>query len=314
MSNLKETAIDNEVSLVDHLGDHPSRPGEGGHLAAQRAVVRMLFDPEFARAVRERPAEVLPRLDPALRAQLSAIDDRALRRDRARRRRALGTLFQEWKASTVLALLATRSYAFLEAFFASAHFHSAVEERGSMPFAYAAYLADAAVGGQLASRWLPDVLQLETAMARARRAPESEPTDAPASVSDDTLVALAPGVLSVTVPSSALAALQAIETWLFEAGLLPPLALCDDAPAPVLPLAEGEPVHLFVVARAEEAQERAVSLVSVEEPLAVIARCLAAPRRVREVVAEAVARGLSADHARAVLEELHADELVVSHG
>src|SRR5262245_48397018 len=51
-------------------------------LAAQRAVVRMLFDPAFAAAVREAPDVVLAGVEPALRAQLAALDDRALRLDR----------------------------------------------------------------------------------------------------------------------------------------------------------------------------------------------------------------------------------------
>src|SRR4030095_5119129 len=103
-------------------------PAAGGarrmiHLAAQRAVVRMLFDPEFARAVRQAPDEVLPALPPALRTQLAALDDRTLRVDRLRRLRALRTLAEEFKGATTLALAETRSLGFLEQFFSSAPFH-----------------------------------------------------------------------------------------------------------------------------------------------------------------------------------------------
>ena len=42
------------------------------HLAAQRALVRMLFDPAFAEAARRDPERHLAALTPALRRQLAA--------------------------------------------------------------------------------------------------------------------------------------------------------------------------------------------------------------------------------------------------
>ena len=51
------------------------------HLLAQATLVRMLYDPAFARSVRAQPRDVLPDLPTALADELGAIDPRALRRD-----------------------------------------------------------------------------------------------------------------------------------------------------------------------------------------------------------------------------------------
>src|SRR4051812_2527847 len=156
----------------------------------------MLFDPLFADAARRDPESVLAGLDPSLRAQLVAVDPRAFRLDRLRRRRALRTLSEEWKATTTLVLEESRSLSFLEGFFSSTPFHRAIEERGSMPLAFAEFLAGCIAEGRLTTPILPDVLQLETALARARRAVDG--TAAPAAPDSDRL-ALAPGVFPVEV-------------------------------------------------------------------------------------------------------------------
>src|SRR5439155_12666091 len=122
--------------------------------------------------------EVLPDVAPPLRAQLAALDDRALRMDRLRRLRALRTLADELKGATTLALAERRSLAFLEDFFCSAAFHQSIEERGSMALAFAEFLAGAAAEGRLRAPLFADVLAIETAMARARREPET-PSRAP---------------------------------------------------------------------------------------------------------------------------------------
>src|SRR5688572_19006861 len=102
------------------------------HMAAQRALVRMLYDPAFAAAARRDPERTLPGVTPELRRQLAAIDPRALGMDRLRRRRTLRTLVEEFKGSTTLALAERRSLAWLEGFFCDSAFHRAVEERRSL--------------------------------------------------------------------------------------------------------------------------------------------------------------------------------------
>jgi hypothetical protein len=276
--------------------------------AAQRALVRMLFDPAFAAAARQRPDEALAEVAPPLRAQLAALDPRALGRDALRRQRALAALFAEWKASTTLALLERRSYALLEGFFASAHFHRAVAERGSMALGYAAFLADLIAEGQLQTPLLADVLRLETATAQARRAAAAagEPVVAEVSVRDDCVIALACGVLPVEVDAGALEALHAVERYLFAAGLLPPLLVCVDAPALTLPRPSPDRLQIVTVPTST-----GTTLVTVEHDLYALLLGLTQPHAVRDVLAEASLRGVDPQTGRALLVELIEDELVV---
>jgi len=276
--------------------------------ATQRAVVRMLFDPDFAAAVRADPAATLPHLSPSLRNQLAALDDRALRVDRLRRRRALRTLCEEWKATTTLALAETGRLATLEAFFASQHFHQAVEERGSMPLGFAAFLAELVATNTLRTRILPEVLTVETAMALVRRAPP-DPVEHPP-LTDASLVRRSPSAEPVRVAAGATAAMAQVDRYLFEVGLMPAVALCDDAPALSLDAraADATPLHLVVVRLSS-----GPSLVTVDAPLyLVLSSVTQSPRKLAAVLAEATQRGVGADQARAILTGLVEDELVLT--
>ena len=197
------------------------------HLLAQQAVVRMLFDPAFAARVRQDPAAALPELPAALAAQLAAIDPRALGHDRLLGRRLLRTLFDELKGSTTLALAQERRLAFLDGFFATAHFHDAIAAGRPLVFAYADFLGAAAS-------------PIERALAEARRM-RPPPGDG--------RVHRAPGVVPIATTRGALAALQQAEQYLFEVGLMPAVALCDDAPPLVLDAraADATPLHLVTV-------------------------------------------------------------------
>jgi hypothetical protein len=258
------------------------------HLAAQRAVVRMLFDPAFAEAARHDPDRVLAGVDPALRRQLAQLDDRALRQDGLRRRRTLRILSEELKASTTLFLSQKRKLAALDDFFCSAAFHSAVEERGSLCLALAAFLAEEA-GPELRA-----VLAIESALARARRDAHARPPG---------VVSTAPGVVPISTVRGAMAALQACERYLFEVGLMPAVALCDDAPPLALPPWDATPLELVTVPL-----DSGVTLVEIDAPLAQLLRCLPAARA--RVLEEAAARGVADAAAR--LDELIADEIVVT--
>lgn len=280
--------------------------------AAQRALVRMLFDPRFAEEARRDPEQVLAGLDPALRAQLVAVDPRAFQLDRLRRRRALRTLCEEWKATTTLVLQETRSLAFLETFFASAQFHRSVEDRGSMPLAFAEFLAGAIAEGRLVEPILPDVLHLETALAQARRAATGDRPEAPAGETfnnTDRLV-LAPGVLVVEVAAGALAALQSCEQYLFEVGLMPAVALCDDAPRLELGAGARDRTRLSLVTVPTES---GVSLVTVDEELYRVLRSFGAgsARTVRDLVKEAAARGVPELRATEIVRGLVDDQIAV---
>lgn len=214
--------------------------GAPEHIAVQRAIVKMLYDPQFAARVRSAPDEALAGLSPARRQQLAAVDPRALTLDPLRQQKLLRSLFDELKGSLTLALAETRAWSFLEGFFASAHFHRVVDGDGVVALAMAAYLGQS----KLVTPALRPLLEIERAMCiarRDRRAPGS-PYQRGAK-----RLRLAPGVLPVRTTKGALAALATVEKYLFESSLIPALALCDDAPRLVLPAYDAAPRPLVIV-------------------------------------------------------------------
>jgi hypothetical protein len=214
-------------------------------LAAQRAVVRMLFDPVFAEAARRDPERHLPNLSSALRQQLARLDDRALRHDQLRLGRTLRILSEEFKVSTA-------GVASLELFFCSAAFHGAVERRGHLALAFAAWLAEAPAR----SPELTGVLALETALARSRR--QTVNPSPPRGQA-----ALAAGVIPLESTRGALAALK-----------------CDN-----LPQYDPAPLHLVTVPL-----DLSISLVEIDEPLYRLLNSLPAPidDRLRELAEDEI--------------------------
>src|SRR4051812_23035159 len=170
----------------------------------------MLFDGEFAARVRADAAAALPDLPSTLRAQLAAIDPRALRHDRLLRQRTLRTLFDEFKASTTLFLARTKRLAALDDFFRSRAFHDAIASARPLAFAYADFLGGAA-----------SPIEVALAEARRMRAPRAAGR-----------VPRAPGVVPTATTQGARGALQAAEQSLLGVGMTPAVALCD-APPPL---------------------------------------------------------------------------------
>jgi len=195
------------------------------HVAAQQAIVRMLFDGEFAAQVRRDPAGALPDLPSTLQAQLAAIDPRALKLDRLLRQRTLRTLFDEFKASTTLFLARAKKLSALDEFFRSRPFHEALATARPLAFAYADFLGGAAS-------------PIECALAEARRMKPPRP---------DGRIHRAPGVVPIATTQGALAALQQAEQYLFEVGMMPAVALCDDAPPLVLDARAQDATPLYLV-------------------------------------------------------------------
>lgn len=229
------------------------------HHALQNALVVALHDAGFVDAMHgDAEATLAPLgLDAGERAQLLAVDRRAFRTDALRARRLLRTLAEEFKASTTLALAETRSLAFAEAFFASRLFRAAVAERRSLAPAFGEYLAEAARTGRLRAPQLAEIVRLELTCARCRRDRDRAPSAG---------LALAPGVAAARFEAGTLECVQAMEQYLFEVGLMPQVALCDDAPRPPpLPaLGGGEPLYLAFTPQSGAA---GVSLTEIDEPL-----------------------------------------------
>lgn len=222
------------------------------HLAAQQAVVRMLFDPEFAARVRGDAAAALPELPAELRAQLAAIDPRALKLDRLLRQRTLRTLFDEFKGSTTLFLARAKKLAALDDFFRSRPFVEALASARPLALAYADFLGPAAS-------------PIERALAEARR------TKAPPR---DGRVHRAPGVVALQTTNGALAALQQAEQYLFEVGMMPAVALCDDAPPLTLDARAADATPLYLVTVPSESGH---ALVTVDEITWALVASLPAP-------------------------------------
>lgn len=204
------------------------------HHTLQKLIVRMLFDEAFVAEVHHNPDETLAGLGLTAteRAQLLSVDQRAWRHDALRRRRTLRTLVEEYKVATTIALAETRSLASLERFFASAHFHNSVQQRGSMGLAFAEFLLDGCRQGAWTALQLPDVIRLEAAMAACRRslAREAASSELPASIHDRMHVKLAPGCSVASFQANVIETIQHVERYLFELSLMPAMALCEDAP------------------------------------------------------------------------------------
>jgi hypothetical protein len=199
------------------------------HRTLERLFVRLLFDPALVERMHADPESVFGALDlePREREQLLAVDRRAWRHDPLRRLRTLRTLVDEFKASTTIALAQTRSLASLDAFFSSGEFHACVQGRGSMALAFAEFLARLA--GDSGLPQLDDVLRLEATMARCRRELRGlgESATLPGG---EGLLRLAPGHAVGEYNANVIEAVNAAERYLFEVGLMPAVALCDDAP------------------------------------------------------------------------------------
>lgn len=206
------------------------------HHTLQKLVVRLLFDAHFVARFYDQPEQTLAEFDltTAERAQLLAVDRRAWGYDELRQRRTLRTLVEEFKISTTIILSETRSLASLERFFASALFHRAVQERGSLGMAFAEFL----LAGQREGAWtapqLPDLIRLEATIASCRRTlareGEHQTTELPTTINDRARVRLAPGFGVGSFQANTVATIQHVEQFLFEMSLMPAMALCDDAP------------------------------------------------------------------------------------
>jgi hypothetical protein len=268
------------------------------HHALQQALVIALHDPGFVAAMHADPEATLGPLGlpPVARAQLLAVDRRAFRTDPLRARRVLRVLAEELKVSSTLALWETRSARLADGFFASPFFRAAVVERGALAPAFGAYLAAA----PLTTPQLPDVIRLETLLARCRRARLEPPRPG---------VGLAPGVACGRFDAGVLETVQRVERFLFELGLMPQLAFCSDGPRlPELPPVGAGALYLLVTPTAT-----GVGLAPIDVDLYRVLAALAEPVG-RAALAPALApAGVPAGRAAALVASL-VDEGLVAEG
>lgn len=193
----------------------------------------MLYDPAFVAEVYDHPEISLSdsNLSKDEIRQLLATDRRAWLTDPLRRRRSLRALTDEFKASTTIALAETRSIARLDAFFSSRHFHQCVKPGGSMALAFSEFLSDDIRAGKLTTAILPEVLRFETVRAKCRReSPEPPAPPIEGEISDTTVLKLPSRTSVGSFNAATIPAVQAVEQYLFEVGLMPACVLADDAP------------------------------------------------------------------------------------
>jgi hypothetical protein len=244
------------------------------HRALNRVAIRLLHDAALVDALYADPVRALAGagVTPEERAWLVAVPRVAWRTDPERPLRVLGALRDEFPASFVLA--PTRA----GGFFGSAHFHAAVQERGSLALAFGAHM------GEDANIHVAAVARLETATATVRRAPTHVPP------SPSGRLRLTPAARVVRIPGNGAALLAAVRdgrTW-------PRLDPIDDV------------VLVFRVPVTAE-----VTIEGLPDGLAhLLARAeTEAPReRLSEVL---VALGADASAAEAVLDGLVADSILV---
>ena len=208
------------------------------HQDLQRVAVRMLFDPSFA--ARVHAGEAVPVLSEQELGWLRATDPRAWTVDHQRPARTLNELTAEFPVSTALVVGRTRQASTVQAFFQSAEFHDAVQDRGSLDVAFARYLTGLELDPHLA-----DIVALEAAQARIRR--EDEVLPARVEGLGEGQVVRARGVAAVQVDLATLDAMNRIEERLFALRLVPAAALAHDAPGlPELPPRAGQPDPLVL--------------------------------------------------------------------
>lgn len=250
--------------------------------AVQHALVRMLFDPAYAAAVRgPGPVDGLGAREREL---LRRIDPRALTTDRHRRARAVHALVDEYPTTAAALGLAT-----LETFFSSSAFVACIHRRGAMTLAFATWLEDQAGGPG----------RIEAASAALRRRPPAAPAGP--------LLRCAPHLAPLIVPAGSLAWLAATRAWL---GPQPLLTLADAAPRPGAPrrtAAHRAEEHLLL----EHLPDDTLSLGTASEPLVRLLRFAERPHSERALAAEAVARGAASADTAELLADLERDGLLV---
>lgn len=278
------------------------------HRALERVFVRMLFDPVFVEAVYADSAIALGGLDltPDEVASVVETDRRAWGHDPLRRLRTLRTLVDEFKASSTMILAATRSIGSLDAFFSSREFHDAVQHRGSLAGAFAEFLERIRVESAGGVPLLGDVLRLEAMLARCRRAipaavtggrPESG--SAAGGVKLDWTVGFVAGHAVGRFDANVVEAVNAVEKYLFEVGMMPAVALCDDAPRlGGVPAAAGRPAFLLALPSGST-----VSLMPVDEDyFALLDAFSRGPRRLGDAFRRA--KGVSREDLTTMAESL----------
>ena len=144
-----------------------------GHHALQRVVVRMIYDPVFARSVSADARRALKdvSLSEAEVSWLKEVDPRAFATDVHRVDRTLKAMIDEYPRSTAIIFRRDTNLQGLAAFFSEREFHEAIQNRDSLVLAFGRYLLRYAGTTETD---LISVAALERMLARTRRVPSDK--------------------------------------------------------------------------------------------------------------------------------------------
>jgi hypothetical protein len=264
----------------------------------QRVVVRMLYDPAFVAQIFDDPATALRDEDLTDQEQhwLVESDRRAYAVDPLRRARTLTALIEEFPVSAQHLVQQTGQSVLLDTFFSSPHFHTCIQQRGSLAAAFSEYVLATALQHPPPGLALSPLVQIETTMARLRRQqanPEAASTAAQHSLT------LAPPVALLHVPGGTLAHYQAaLDSLRSDAnGLI--AAACKSCTLP-LPQQMQEDEWLLIVWH-----QNSAAIEILPEALGHLLAATPAPRST--LLATACTLGAEADEANEIIDDLIAD-------
>ena len=226
------------------------------HLATQRVIVRMLFDPAFAQAVYQDAEKTLERED-LTREEMSWLtqpDPRAYRVDPFRQSRSLHALLEEFPCSGALISMEAEISSLLP-FFSSPLFHGCIQNRGSLATTFGDYL----LSRRHADPRIQPTIELEQAIVALRRQ-----SQAPVVTPSPGQVMLASGKTVISLPQGTLMLRSAVWTALMEENPDPVAALIGGPLSPeglpdldernkellLLEIGEGENIHIEVLSDA----------------------------------------------------------------
>lgn len=285
-------------------------PPPSAHLAIQRVLVRMHYDPGLVAAVARDPDGALAGLGlpAAARRWLGEVDPRAFEVDPLRPHRALTALLGELKASAAAACRrggpVAGGVAALGSFFRSPRFHRAIEDRRPLALAFADHLEDLARGertGAEADAITLALVALERASCEARRGVARAAGDRAGALRLSGRARLVEGA------AGGLDALRAYEGALAAAGRDPVAALIEGTV--LAPRVEVDPAATELVLVEHTAS--GTTLEAVSDELFALLRAAEDGAEVTALAAWLVNEGLEPTEAHELLDELVASGILV---
>ena len=283
------------------------------HIALQRVMVRMLYDPEFASTVLADPSRALA--DVTLTAEeqgwLLGPDPRAWRVDSERPARSLASLLQRYPTSAALAVRSSGGVERLLRFFGSSRFHQSIQSRGSMAIAFGDFLADLVESGEIADRRVLPLARLEQAIAELHRTASPHP---PVRGADAAEYVLTPDMLRHSSPAGTADLHEAVHQRLVDPQIERVNAIVDTSgalPSDDVDFTREEKLLLELVRGEGPRVKHVVGTSRITGDLDALLAYATRPRDRRELEAETIRLGAGADDAPDVIDGLIEDGVLI---